>query len=182
MYEIVWSMKLYGGTNTQFSVGGLVGSKSIGIGLPLVCFSHFVLHFVCQGLLRNRESFGKFRLSPLHPRKHVFITSARVTSHKNLSVSMESNPLKCTQLQSLCKSDTTNQFKCKIGKQYGKRSSWMDSYPSLQEAALTTHYTSIVPKAVWKTDPSCKVGLLGARHTDWLCLVILNPLITQAIK
>lgn len=64
-------MKLCGGNNTRFSVGGLVGSKSIGIGLPHVCFLHFVLHFVCQGLLRNRESFGKFRLSPLHPRKHV---------------------------------------------------------------------------------------------------------------
>lgn len=68
-------MKLYGDNNTRFLVGGLVGSKSIGIGLPLVCFSHFVLHFVCQGLLRNRESFGKIRLSQLHPRKHVFITS-----------------------------------------------------------------------------------------------------------
>jgi len=175
-------MKLYGDNNTRFLVGGLVGSKSIGIGLPLVCFSHFVLHFVCQGLLRNHESFGKIRLSQLHPRKHVFITSARVTSH----IRIYQYPWKAivwnAQLQSLCKSDTTNQFKSKSGKQYGKRSSWMDSYPSLQEAALTTHYTSIVPKAVWKTNPSCKVGLLGARHTDWLCLVILNPLITQAIK
>jgi hypothetical protein len=56
-------MKLYGGTNIQFSVGGLVGSKSIGIALPHVCFSHFVLHFVCQGLLRNHELFEKFHLS-----------------------------------------------------------------------------------------------------------------------
>jgi hypothetical protein len=174
-------MKLYGGTNTRFSVGGLVGSKSIGIALPLVCFSHFVLHFVCQGLLRNCKSFGKFRLSPLHPRKHVLSPLQELQV-----IRIYQYPWKAilwnAQLQSLCKSDTTNQFKSKRGKQYGKRSSWMDSYPSLQEAAITTHYTSIVPKAVWKTNPSCKVGLLGGRHTDWLCLVILNPLITQPIK
>ncbi len=50
---------------------GLVGSKSIGIALPHVCFSHLVLHFVCHGLLRNRELFWKISSSTLHARKHV---------------------------------------------------------------------------------------------------------------
>ncbi len=153
-------MKLYRGTNTRFSVGGLVGSKSIGIALPHVCFSHFVLHFVCQGLLRNRESFGKFRLSNIAPQKTCIITSARITSKKNLSVSMESNPLKCTT--TIFVQEWHNKsIQIQKWQAIWKKIVLKDSYPSLQEAALMTHYTSIVPRLYGKPILLARLVCLG---------------------